>query len=141
MRARGHALILSLLSFLCLLLLIQVAAAGAPPRPLRRAQILGLLAGGVSNERISTLVKERGIDFRPTPKYLRELREAGADRGLLAAVRSAQNHRAGTAVTAAAVGHNEIAESCLTAGARLLQRLSLQRGREEVSSWAPSRAG
>lgn len=132
MRARIRALIPSLLSsFLVLLLagaLIHDNASGAPASPLSRVQILGLLAGGVSNERITILVKKRGIDFRPDPIYLRKLRQAGADRMLLATVRSVARGSAARSTVAIKTprtgvsDHNEIAASCLTIGARLMRR-------------------
>src|SRR5579863_4499839 len=126
MRARFRAIILAFIS--SALLLIQAAAAGVPPRPLSRLQILGLLGGGVSNERIGALVKERGIDFQPTSKYLREVRQAGADRMLLVTLRAAAHQSvvrsaAGSReVSPQIVDHNEVAESCLSAGALLLRR-------------------
>ena len=57
-------------------------------KPLNRVQILGLVEGGVSNRRVESLIKERGIDFEPAPEYLQMLREAGADRALISALRS-----------------------------------------------------
>jgi hypothetical protein len=62
-----------------------------PPKaePMNRQQVLQLVAGGVPPERATALVKQRGIDFAPDEKYLETLRVAGADEGLVAAVREA----------------------------------------------------
>jgi hypothetical protein len=89
MRAGIHSLVFSLLNSVVFLLLVQVTAASGTAGPLTKVQILGLLAGGVSNERITSLVKERGIDFQPTPTDLGEVRHAGADRMLLVSLRAA----------------------------------------------------
>src|SRR5579862_9291188 len=58
-------------------------------RPLNRTQVLGLVAGGVANQRVVMLVKERGINFYPTRQYLAELRGAGADNSLIKTVEEA----------------------------------------------------
>ena len=77
-------------------------AAGAPeallkalrealPKPLGRDQLLGLLASGVANERVGSLVKRRGINFKPSEEYLETLRIAGADEEVTRAVREAKH--------------------------------------------------
>jgi len=68
------------------------------PKPLGQEQVLQLVAGGVPSQRAATLVKQRGIDFMPDEEYLGTLRVAGAEEGLLAALRAA-----GEAATAAMV--------------------------------------
>jgi hypothetical protein len=55
-----------------------------------------LVAGGLPSERVTVLVKQRGIDFLAEEDYLDTLRLAGADDTLIAAVREAS-----TAATAA----------------------------------------
>jgi hypothetical protein len=62
-----------------------------PPKadPMNQQQLVQLVAGGVPSGRATALVKQRGIDFVPTPKYLETLRVAGADEALVAAVRDA----------------------------------------------------
>ncbi len=62
----------------------------AVPRPLGKDQLLGLLASGVANERVSSLVKHRGINFKPSEEYLEALRIAGANEALTQAVRGAK---------------------------------------------------
>ncbi len=68
----------------------------AKPQPLTQDQMLHLVAGGLPSERVTVLVKQRGIDFLAEEDYLDTLRLAGADDTLIAAVREAS-----TAATAA----------------------------------------
>lgn len=51
--------------------------------PLTRAQIMGLVAGGVASERIVALVDQRGLAFQPTPEFLTDLKSVGATDALL----------------------------------------------------------
>jgi hypothetical protein len=62
----------------------------ARPRPLGKDQLLGLLTGGVANERVSSLVQRQGINFKPHEEYLETLRIAGADEAVIKAVREAK---------------------------------------------------
>jgi len=71
------------------------ALRNAIPKPLTREQVLKLVAGGVPSARAAALVKQHGIDFLADDKYLRELRVAGADEALIAAVREASTMVAG----------------------------------------------
>jgi hypothetical protein len=59
------------------------------PEPMTQQQVLALVAGGVPTERATALIKQRGVVFVPDEKYLATLRVAGADEGLIAAVREA----------------------------------------------------
>jgi hypothetical protein len=68
--------------------LIQALRA-VQPKPLTRAQVLGLVAGYVPSQRAATLVKQRGIDFLADDEYLRTLRVAGADETLIRVLREA----------------------------------------------------
>ena len=123
--ARVHsricALACSALIVLAVNALPRVTPESARSTPLSRVQILGLVAGGVSNRRVSTLVKERGINYHPTSRYLRNLRQAGADPLLIATVRSAKTSSIGGA-PASTGGNSEVEESCLSSGARLMRR-------------------
>lgn len=65
------------------------AIRGVKPKPLNREQVGKLVAGHVPNERVTVLVKQRGIDFQADDKYLQTLRLAGADASLIAALREA----------------------------------------------------
>jgi len=59
------------------------------PRALSKPQIIALLQGGVLSERIAAIIKERGIKFTPTADDLDDLRAAGADAELIAAIQQA----------------------------------------------------
>lgn len=61
----------------------------ASPSPLSKQQVLGLLAGGVSNQRVAELVKERGLAFKPDNQYLDTVTIAGGDATVLSALREA----------------------------------------------------
>ena len=63
---------------------------GSGDKPLTRAQLMGLVAGGVPSKRVATLVTERGIAFPPTPEFLTDLKSAGAADELLKAVGAAR---------------------------------------------------
>ena len=65
--------------------------------PLTRAQVMGLVAGGVASERITALVDKRGLAFQPTPEFLTDLKSVGASEGLLTKL-----SQAGSKVTPAA---------------------------------------
>ncbi len=62
----------------------------ALPKPLGRDQLLGLLTSGVANERVGSLIKRRGINFKPNEEYLETLRIAGADEAVIRAVQEAK---------------------------------------------------
>jgi hypothetical protein len=66
---------------------VNVWAQGVSPRPYSKEAIVGLLKGAVSPKRIAVLARQRGIDFRITPKVESELRRAGATAELLATLR------------------------------------------------------
>jgi hypothetical protein len=90
-RHQPERLLLSLLAFACLGL-IAVASLRAqtqvPPKPLAKDEVIRLLVGGVSPKRVGDLVRGDGIDFSLTPDTEKELRQAGADDELVAALRS-----------------------------------------------------
>ena len=78
---------------------LQAAGAGealinalrnARPKPLGKDQLLSLVAGGVPNPRLRSLVERQGINFKPNDEYLESLRIAGADDALIKAVRAAK---------------------------------------------------
>jgi Flp pilus assembly protein TadD len=86
-RIQGFAVTLALIG-LSLGPSFSAKAGGTPSRPLNKVQVLGLVTGGVADRRLVTLVKERGIDFSPTPEYLGELRRAGAGESLVQTLQS-----------------------------------------------------
>lgn len=65
-------------------------AGGATRRPLDQIQIILLLAGQVPGHRVTMLVRERGIDFKPTNDYLQEVRMAGGEDELISALKGAK---------------------------------------------------
>ena len=67
------------------------AARPANPKGLVKAEILQLLKGDVPSPQVTELVKERGINFTPTEADLEEIRAAGGDDDLIAALRQAQS--------------------------------------------------
>lgn len=67
-----------------LLLLASLASSSfAAQKPLARAQVEGLVRGGVASQRIVALVEKRGIDFKVTPQLLQKLQQEGAGQPLL----------------------------------------------------------
>lgn len=58
-------------------------------KALDQQQIVGLIEGGVASERVAQLVEERGIDFPATPDFLAALKQDGAGKVLLDALRNA----------------------------------------------------
>ncbi|PYX39258.1 MAG: hypothetical protein DMG75_01425, partial [Acidobacteria bacterium] len=67
----------------------QVLAASMQAKPIRSFQLMAWLAGGVSNNRLGRLVKERGIDFKTDELYSKALSAAGADTALIQVLRNA----------------------------------------------------
>jgi rare lipoprotein A (peptidoglycan hydrolase) len=59
-------------------------------KSLSESDLLKLLAGGVYSGRIAALVRERGINFKPTNRDLELLRRAGADSELERAITAAR---------------------------------------------------
>jgi hypothetical protein len=59
------------------------------PHALGKADILGLLNGGVSSSRLADLVKDRGIKFTPTAEDLDQIRTAGGSDELVQALQQA----------------------------------------------------
>lgn len=91
-------------------------------KPLDRVQVLGLVRGGVADQRLVTLVKEHGISFNPTFRYLAELRKAGAGEGLVRALRSVAPREPEAPKRVAAVASYDTAprESAMIGEARVL---------------------
>ena len=92
-RARGHGLDLSPAAAQKIGLSDQgVARVKITPvsTPLSESDIVKLLAGGVYSGRVATLVRERGINFKPTKRYLESLRREGADQELERAIAAAR---------------------------------------------------
>jgi hypothetical protein len=64
------------------------ASATAAPSiaPLSKSEITTLLSAGVATTRVEQIVRERGVSFTLTPDVAQELKVAGADERLLAAI-------------------------------------------------------
>jgi len=75
---------------------LKALRAAKPPepasakKPLNQVQVFALLAGQVPSHRVTMLVQERGIDFKPTDDYLQEVRLAGGDDELISALKRAK---------------------------------------------------
>ena len=74
---------------LTLMTVCHVAASVAAKKTLSESDLLKLLASGVYNARIASLVHYRGINFIPTAHDLELLQRAGADEALLHEVMTA----------------------------------------------------
>jgi hypothetical protein len=59
------------------------------PRSLDKAEIVSLLQGGVPEQRVVDIIKERGIKFTPTADDLNAVRAAGASEDLIHAIQQA----------------------------------------------------
>jgi len=70
-------------------LLLSVFALAQGPKPVGKQGILDALKiGGLTQAELVQFVKQRGVDFRPTPAEEADLRRAGASTQLVAAVRA-----------------------------------------------------
>lgn len=79
----------------CLLFLLFPARSAAQAvqtenKPLDQVQVLGLITGEVPNDRVATLVLNRGISFEPKDHYIQIVQKAGGNATVLEAVRSAK---------------------------------------------------
>ena len=75
---------------------------------LDKVQVLALLAGEVPNSRVASLVLERGILFEPSDRYIQLLQKAGADEGVITAVRLAHRSPTDTNAEAAAAANGPL---------------------------------
>src|ERR1700739_2039537 len=80
---------LTVFLMLALMTVGHLTASAAAGNTLSENDLLKLLAGGVYNARIASLVHYRGINFVPTAHDLELLRQAGADEALLHEVATA----------------------------------------------------
>ncbi len=63
------------------------APGAVKPEPLSKKQLLELIAGGVPYQRITELLRERGIDFQVDDDFVTAVRQAGANDQLIAVLR------------------------------------------------------
>ena len=76
----------------CVLCLSSVCAAqsvSTKGESLDKVQVLAMVAGDLPSARVASLVVERGITFEPRDRYVQLLEKAGADEGVVTAVRIA----------------------------------------------------
>ncbi|MGO8814739.1 MAG: energy transducer TonB [Terriglobia bacterium] len=88
------------IAVLCLSSVCLAQSVSTKGESLDKVQVLALLAGEVPNSRVASLVLERGILFEPSDRYIQLLQKAGADEGVITAVRLA--HRSPTDTNAEA---------------------------------------
>ena len=92
--------------FLAAMLALPLCAAQSPSpavrKPLTRAQILALLAGDVPSSRVTMLVQQMGVDFNSNDAFLDQVRKAGGEDDLVAALQSVQTANNASAPPAAA---------------------------------------
>jgi tetratricopeptide (TPR) repeat protein len=98
--------------FICLVFTIfgLCPSANSAPRPLRKSELLTLVAGGIIPENIVYDIHSKGLAFVPDESYKALLKSAGADAQVLAALNTAKT------------SSPEKADS--TSGTELLQHLS-----------------
>ncbi|MGD1101115.1 MAG: PEGA domain-containing protein [Terriglobia bacterium] len=84
-------------TFLAFLMVAAVRAAAAQNgKPLSQQEVLELLEGGVPSARVSSIVDDRGINFRFTDEIEQKVRDAGGADDVVAALRRASQRRAET---------------------------------------------
>ena len=81
---------------LCALASLLAVLALAVDKPLDKEDVLLLLMGGASSEKLVTLIEQRGIDFRMDPDLAKKFHDAGANDDVIDALQ-----RAGAKVKAA----------------------------------------
>ncbi len=74
------------------------------PKPLSADDVVLLLIGGASTERILELIEERGVDFRMTPDLAQKFHNAGADDMVIEALQKASARPKTSASVAPAKG-------------------------------------
>jgi len=68
----------------------QSAPAGDPHRPLRASEVMAIQAGGALPANIAHDISTRGINFHPDEEFLALMTKAGADAGVIAALKAAK---------------------------------------------------
>ncbi len=84
---KARKIVLKLLSAALLSSFVLLPYAGAQSKPLSKDDVMRLLKGTVSSERVEELAKENGINFALTPETEAALRDAGATNALLSTLR------------------------------------------------------
>src|ERR1017187_8366501 len=93
---------------------LKALRAAKPPepasakKPINQVQVFALLVGQVPSHRVTMLVQQRGIDFEPTDDYFQEVRLAGGEDELIAALKSAKVMKPATVDPAAQARQTEV---------------------------------
>src|SRR5580658_3768788 len=106
------------LTFLiCTIAIIFVSqpVARCHPRPLSKAELLALVAGGILPENVAFDIQSRGLAFVPDATYKSLLKSAGADAKVFAAISAAKS----TPSEAAGVSETQLLQHLSHAGALL----------------------
>ncbi|HTS08761.1 MAG TPA: tetratricopeptide repeat protein [Candidatus Eisenbacteria bacterium] len=69
---------------------LRSAATQNSPRPLRASEVMAIEAGGALQENIAHDIATRGLNFHPDDAFLGLMKKAGADGGVIAALKSAR---------------------------------------------------
>lgn len=77
-------------AFLTALRSANPVAPETPKPPLNQVQVFGLIGNALPPHRLAFLIRQRGLDFEPNDEYIREIRAAGGDAELVAALKSAK---------------------------------------------------
>ncbi len=88
--------------------------------PMTQIQILTLVAGQIPHHHIAQLVQVRGLAFEPNETFLREMKLAGADDEIIAALKVAKVTKPG-AVSAASKANQEEVQKHAARGGEFLQ--------------------
>ena len=96
----------------CVLCLSSVCAAqsvSTKGESLDKVQVLAMVAGDLPSARVASLVVERGITFEPRDRYVQLLEKAGADEGVVTAVRIATRPQTIAADDSSSSGNSPLA--------------------------------
>ncbi len=99
-------------------------------KPLDQVQVILLLAGQVPSHRVSTLVRERGIDFDVKDGYLQQVRLGGGDEELISALKNAKVTKPATVDPAAQARQAEVRQH-VARGAELAKKGQYAKAEQE----------
>lgn len=86
----------ALAPILAIFISLNVMAQSAP-RPLRASEVMALEAGGALQGNIAHDIASRGLNFQPSEEFVSLLKKAGADAGVLEALKAAKVTTSGDA--------------------------------------------
>lgn len=88
--SRPHSCYLVAFATFCSFVSVAYSASHTLPKPLQRAEITALVAGQTLPKNLSYEIATRGIAFHPSNAYREQLKTAGADSSVIAAVDKAR---------------------------------------------------